>query len=237
MSINLENTYAVILCGGLGTRLRKIVQNRPKAMAFFGKKPFLDFLIDYLERFNIKNVIFCTGYMGDVIKKYYIRKKTKSRIIISYEKKPQGTAGAIKNAEVLIKSDPFFVLNGDSMCKINLKKFLQFHVEKNALVSIVLTKSTNKTECGLVFLDAQQKILQFREKDKFSKSNLINAGIYLFNKEIINYVPVGRKFSFEYDLFPLLKRCYGYVTNKVLIDIGTPKGYKQAQKILANNKK
>lgn len=221
----------LILCGGLGIRLRKVINDRQKCMAEINERPFLDFLIDYLSGYGIKKVIFCIGYMADTVKQYY-KDRLKIKVLFSEEIFPLGTAGAIKNAENLIESNPFLVMNGDSICKIDLRDFFISHIRKNAQASIALTNTKNTNHKGLVKLDGSGKILGFYEKiekdTKLKNNYFVNAGIYIFDKKILSKIPKDRKYSLEYNLFPNLDRCYGYLTNEKLVDIGTPRGFKEA---------
>lgn len=231
MSIDIS-LCAVILCGGAGKRLRKVVHGIPKPMALIAGRPFLDFLIEYLIRFNVRTVILCTGYKSDVIEKYYKSKHFVAKIIISKEDRPLDTAGALKNAAAYIKSNPFFVLNGDSFCNVNLHQLFRFHVRKKANASIVLAWKDDRTDTGAVLVDESCRILKFREKCISDNNTFINAGIYLFDKKVLSLIPKNRKYSLEFDLFPGLDNCYGYKTRAPLLDIGVPERYKMAEIIL-----
>lgn len=207
-------------------------------MAKIGKKPFLDILIKYIAMFGFKRFILCAGYKANVIKEYYKNKKGKLKILISKEEKPLGTAGAIKNAKNLIRSNPFIVMNGDSFCPVNLYKFINFHINKKALISIVLANTKTNREYGVVTLGNSQQILKFDEKIKQEDNSLVNAGVYLFAIRALSLIPSGRKFSLEYDLFPktVNRATYGYTTEEFFVDIGTPKSYQTAKRLLGNLK-
>lgn len=230
---NLTGVDVLILTGGQGTRLRNVVNDRPKTMADISGKPFLDLLINYLAGFRLKRFILCTGYMSEFIEQYYKNSKTKFEIIVSREERPLGTAGAFKNAERLIKSDNVLVLNGDCFCPVELDKFFDFYKQAKAFAAIVLTKIANNGEYGSVELSEDKRIMAFREKAK-DKIALVNAGTYLLNREVFSLIPKNKKYSFEYNLFPELcsKEFYGFVTEEKLLDIGTPERYKQAKNIL-----
>lgn len=228
----ISNINAVILCGGKGIRLQSLVSDRAKPMALIGSKPFLDILIDYLADFAVSNVLLCCGFMAESITKYYRRNSKGMQISFSIEEKPLGTAGALKLAESRIKSNPFLVLNGDSICRVDLKDMLAFHLKHKASVTISLTKIENVRDFGSVEIDEKNKIKRFLEKKSSSAPGLINAGIYLFNREVLSMIPKNKKYSSEYDLFPQVKDCYGYVTNSCLTDIGTKERYMKAQKTL-----
>jgi len=227
------NTDVLILCGGKGRRIQSVAKGRPKSMIDINGVPFLDILIDYVENFGFKRVVLCIGYMGDFIKRYYSGRESKLDIVFSEEKELLGTAGAIKNAEPVIKSAQFLVLNGDSFCRIDLKDFLRFHIEKHAGCSMVLTKIENSRDYGFVSLNETGEITAFNEKSKNGNDGFINAGIYAISKEILPLIPEDKEFSLEKQLFPGIvnRRFYGYITERPLIDIGVPERYDLANKM------
>jgi len=230
--IKVSDVDVVILCGGKGQRLRPAVKDRPKPMAQINSKPFLDILIDYAAGFGFKRFILCSGYKGGFIRDYYSSARPGLEIILSQEKKPLGTAGAVKNAQNYIKSQFFLVLNGDSFCAIGLDKFLKFHKARNAFISIAITRAVNKGDCGNVCLNSSGRLTGFAEKIKNTESRgFINCGIYLFSEKVLSLIPAGKKFSIEKDLFPGLinEKIYGYITKEKILDIGTPERYKRAQ--------
>lgn len=227
----------VILCGGLGTRLRNTVHDRPKPMAEINHHPFLDILVNYSYKHGFNRFIFCTGYKGESIRKYYENKEYPASFLFSEEKEPLGTAGAIKNAESLIDSRVFFVLNGDSFCNLNMRSFLEFHASKESCASVALTSVNKSNDCGVVKITDTHRIISFHEKVGMDTYGFVNAGIYIFDKNILSCIPIGKSYSLEYDLFPILiqqKHIYGFVTEQRFIDIGIPERYELA-KIVFNN--
>jgi len=228
--MNIKDIDAVILCGGLGTRLRSVVKDRPKSMALVKQKPFLDILIKYLSKSGLRNFILGIGYKGDFISDYYRAEPGALNIKFSIEKAPLGTGGAAKKALSMTKSSPVLVLNGDSLCKIDIKKFLSFHLRHRALASLVLIPNRMHQDCGYVKMLKSGLIKSFDEKCKGRQCKFISAGIYLFDKKVINFMPKKRKFSLEYDLFPRLtnNKFYGYKADSAFVHIGTPKGLKHA---------
>lgn len=231
--MEIKNIDIFILCGGKGQRLKSVVADKPKPLAAINGSPFLNYLLNNLIQNNAKRIILGTGYMSEKIETYYKKKKTSLEIEVSKENTPLGTGGAIKNAETLIHSDPFMVLNGDSYCEVDYQKFLDFHLQNNSIVSLVLTKiSKSIQDYGTVDIDSSEKIIDFKEKDSSIKEGLINAGIYLFNKQVLNEIPGNKKYSLEYDLFPKIQDCYGYISKGLFIDIGTPERLAYAEKIL-----
>jgi NDP-sugar pyrophosphorylase family protein len=233
----LSETDAVILCGGMGSRLRSVVDDRPKPMAEIGERPFLDILIDSFAEFGLRRFVLCAGYMSDIIRDYYGNQGGSREFVISEEYKPLGTAGAIKNAAELIHSDTFLVANGDSFCSADLAAFHDFHSARNASMSMVVIETKNTGDCGLVSLDDSQRIIGFEEKNQQSQSRYINAGIYLFEKEALSLIPANASFSLERELVPKIieRGCYGFATASRLFDIGTPERFAAAIKHLARD--
>ncbi len=235
-NLNPEYIDVVVLCGGLGTRLKKVVSDRPKVMAEVNNKPFLEILIDYIAVFGFRRFVMCVGYMKEKIREHFERRKD-VEILFSAEEELLGTAGAIKNAEKFIRSNPFLVVNGDSFCRINVKGFLDFHITKKAYASIALVLPEKDADYGVVAIGDDQRILSFNEKREPDTGGFINAGMYFFNRDILKLIPENITYSLEYNLFPHIidKGIYGYVTGEKLIDIGTPERYRKAEEIL--NKK
>ena len=229
----MNDIDVVILCGGRGKRLREVVDDRPKVMAEIGGRPFLDILIDYAAAYGLKRFILCTGYKASYIADYYPGRRDHT-FVISKEDVPLGTAGAIKNAERFIQTDPFLVLNGDSFCPMDLEGFLYFHESKSALASLAVLKADKSEGFGAIIMDEAQKIVSFNEKQN-TQGGLINAGIYCLKRQVFSLIPLNTKVSLEYDLFPKLvgKGFYGFSTFKKLIDIGTPQRYRYAKTALS----
>ncbi|MCX9014274.1 MAG: sugar phosphate nucleotidyltransferase [Candidatus Methanoperedens sp.] len=233
MVTNLKDIDVIILCGGLGTRLRPAISDRPKALAKIDDKTFLDILIDDVLKHGFKNIILCVGYLKERIKDHFNYEKDYN-IDFSEEDYPLGTGGALNNAKSLIKSDTFMVMNGDSICNVDFKDFFDFHIYRKATLSMVLTRSHDGEDYGNVVLDDSQNIICFKEKVDNKGQCLINAGVYMMQKEIFSYMPDETIFSLEYDLFPKLinNKCYGYIIENELLDIGTPERYKKAINII-----
>lgn len=226
----IKDIDVVILCGGRGRRLRCIVKNLPKPMVLIKNRTFLDILIDYVLKFGFKKIILCTGYKSNFIKKYYQKKGF--NIIFSEEKEPLGTGGALKNAKAFIKSPLFLVMNGDSFFKINLRRFINFHISKKAAISIAVKKAGNESGYGVIRLDSFSRIISFNEKINIVPNCYINAGIYCFQKNKLSLLPRKRKFSLEKDFLNTVvikHKVYGYKSCAAFIDIGTPERYKEAE--------
>ena len=221
---------ALILSGGQGTRLRGLVEDRPKTMAEVKGTPFLDLLLELLENSGFTRIILCLGYMAEYIESYY--QKRGKNILLSRENHPLGTAGAIKNAESLIQTPHFLVLNGDTYCQIDFPEFINFHLQNKALASLVLVPSMGSNDFGQIAIDESNRIVQFQEKSAEGKHLWYNAGIYIFDRRVLSLIPPQEKYSLEYNLFPklLFLDFFGYRTQQKMMDIGTPQRYLEAQK-------
>ncbi|MBF0531521.1 MAG: nucleotidyltransferase family protein [Candidatus Omnitrophica bacterium] len=223
---------AVILCGGLGTRLRSVIGEHAKVMAQVNGRPFLDRIMDQLRGQGARRVILCTGYQAQEIEAYY-QANPGMAVLFSRETTPLGTGGALQLASGLIASDDFFVFNGDSFCPADLDALLSFHRQKNSLGTLAVSRVDNGADFGAVIFDAAQRILAFHEKSAFAPAGPVfaNAGIYCFSKKIFVLTPQREKFSLEYDLFPQLvaQGLYAFVTESSFHDIGTPERIARAR--------
>ncbi len=222
----------IILCGGLGMRLRNVIGETPKVMAQVNGRPFLDLIIEHIKSQDIARIVLCTGYKADLIEDYYREHDFGMVIDFSREDEPLGTGGAVKNAQEVILSDPFFVLNGDSFLPTDFRGLLDFHNSKEALVSILASKADKAKDFGSLQIDASGQIINFQEKIKNTEEPLVNAGVYCFDQEVFSRMPEGKKFSLEDDLFPVLvgNKFYGHCVNKEFVDIGTPERYESVKK-------
>jgi mannose-1-phosphate guanylyltransferase len=233
---------AIILAGGLGNRLRALVNDRPKAMAPVTDKPFLEYQIDFLTENNIDQIILCVSYMRENIQEYFGNGR-KWNIAINYavEKEPLGTAGALKNAEKYINSS-FFVLNGDTFFDIDLWEMASFHKRKKSQTdrycgTIALVEVPDKRDFGSIVLDSDLYISAFEEKPTTPRSRgLISAGIYLFEPDVFQFIPGSLKVSIEKETFPLLLEkgslLSGYQGDGFFVDIGSPEGFFTFQNFL-----
>lgn len=226
----MNATDAVILCGGLGTRLRPISGDLPKVLMPFAGRPFIDILIEFLLPFGFKRFVLCVGYRRERIREHF--RNRDYEVVFSEETEPLGTGGALKNARPHIATSPFLLLNGDSLCPTDLHGFHDFHVRKGGILSIVLTRPLSENAYGVVEVDRENRIVAFREKAEARRGSFINAGIYLAERGIFDLMPEAARFSLETDLIPAIlpHGCYGLVTDAEVIDIGTAERYVQALK-------
>lgn len=225
---------ALFLAGGLGTRLRPITNYLPKPMVPILGKPLLERNIENLKRHGVDEIVLSTCYKPHKIKEYF-GDGSKLGVKISYisEDVPLGTAGAIKNAEEFF-DDTFLVFNADILSDIDISKMIRFHKEKGALATIAVTRVENPSAYGVIEHDENGFITAFKEKPKpyESSSDLINAGVYIFEPGLLSEIPAGRPVSIERETYPLLLdkgyKLAIYNECSYWLDLGTPKKYLKA---------
>ncbi len=235
----LSEVTAVILIGGLGTRLRSVVPDRPKVLAEVQGRPFLAFLLDQLTETSIKRVALCTGYKGEQVQAVFGHSYGPLDLFYSPETSPLGTGGALRLALHLIESDPVLVMNGDSYCGANLNAFWMWHTERDAAGSILLTQTFQMKRFGRVQVDSDGLVLDFDEKGERGGQGWINAGVYLLGQDFILSIPENRTVSLEREIFPMWvgRKLYGYESAGRFLDIGTPEDYAAAGQFFSILKK
>jgi len=248
---------AILLCGGMGTRLRSVVADRPKPMADICGKPFLQYLLEMLRDKGITEVIFALGYMGEMIEEYFQDGSAFGlKIAYSYEEEPLGTGGAIRNALPKILEEEVLVLNADTYFPMDYQGLLRFHQENDGDFSLATRAIEDISRYGAVRRDAAGRILAWNEKlgdggqqpgegskqpiegnaqqaassSPKSLSGEINGGIYVMKKSLVAEIPEGKQ-SLEQDCIPKWlsegKRIFGLPFHGYFMDIGIPKDYQQ----------
>ena len=225
---------AIILAGGIGSRLGILVKNTPKPFLKVNNNPFVLKIVERLISQNVKKIIFCLSYKPQKIINFF-GDGSKWGIKISYiiEKKPMGTAGAIRGAYSKISELNVIILNGDSFCYFDVPELLTQHKLNNADATISVLRTDKPERYGLILFEKNLKIKKFVEKPKNSKNkiNYINSGVYIMRKKIIKKIDHSKPLSLEKDFFPknLSMNIQAYILkNKNFIDIGTPKSLKKA---------
>ncbi len=231
----LSNVTAAILVGGYGTRLRSVVVNSPKALAEVRGKPFLSFLLDKLVEADIRDVVLCTGYLGEQIEARFRNSYNNLRLVYSRELLPLGTAGALRFAKSLFQSDSVLVMNGDSYFDVDLKAFWAWYCYHEANAAITLTLVPDTKRYGRINVDSEGCILHFEEKGGFDGPGWINAGIYLLKQDLLQEISASRMVSLEREVFPawIGHSFCGYQSSGRFIDIGTPESYSEADQFFA----
>lgn len=212
---------AIVLAGGLGTRLRSVVQDLPKPMASINGKPFLAFVLEYLKKQRITEIILSVSYKHELIQEYFKDEFHGVKIHYNIEKELLGTGGAIKDALKFVKNE-VYVLNGDTFFDIDLKKITL----SSSKICIALKQMQNFDRYGTVNVDKQGFATSFEEKI-FKKQGLINGGIYLLKKNIFDEFNLEEKFSFEEFLQENYKtlKIQTQIFDDYFIDIGIPEDY------------
>jgi NDP-sugar pyrophosphorylase family protein len=223
---------AAILAGGFGTRLRQTVPDRPKALAPVAGQSYLTHLLDQLQGFGIRDVVLCTGYLGDQVKEAIGERYGDLRIEHSREREPLGTAGALRLAQSRFRSDPVLVMNGDSYCDEDFAEFLAWHRCRGAAASLIVAQVQDVSRFGRVQVSADGYVRRFEEKGGGSGPGWINAGIYLLGKEFLSRIPCIAPLSLEMDLFPawIDRGLHGFRSLARFIDIGTKESYAEADR-------
>lgn len=230
MALPMSQLTAAILAGGLGTRLRSVVGDRPKVLADINGRPFLAYLLEQLATAGIQRIVLCTGFQASLVRDVFGDSHERLQLSYSAETSPLGTGGALRLALPSLNSDPVLVLNGDSYCQVDLSAFLQFHQHRQAEASVLLTQVPDVGRYGQVRGDAEDRVIGFDEKGG-NGAGWINAGIYLLAQPLLKEIPEGRNVSLEREMFPtwIGRRFYGCRHGGRFIDIGTPESYAEAR--------
>jgi len=223
---------AVLLVGGLGTRLRPVVSSAPKALATVGDCSFLELLVRQLRHQGLRRLVMCTGYLGEQIEETFGNGRPWDVAIeYSRESSPMGTAGALKLAKPYLLHDAhFLVMNGDSFVDADLPRLIEFHRRHEGIVSMAVVRVENAARYGTVQLGDKGRVLGFAEKTGSAAPGMVNAGMYIFDQRILELIPEGRA-SLEKDVFPrvLAHGMYALEQQGMFIDIGTPEDYARAR--------
>lgn len=228
---------AILLAGGLGTRLRSVVPNLPKPMAPVHGRPFLDILMQRLNRTGlIRSVVLAVSYRSEEICAWYDEHRSEYGFQIDYsiEDEPLGTGGGVRQALEQTTGETLLVMNGDSFIDVDFSLLLQQHRERAAVFTMVLRQVDEAGRYGAVTVDGNQRITGFREKDASVGSGYINAGVYLFDRQLLQRLQPGIKLSLEHDLLASCTgdRCFGFITDGDFIDIGTPESYRSVDEFM-----
>ena len=222
----LRQLKAIILAGGLGTRLRDVIKDVPKPMASIAGKPFLEYLVLQLARWKIKEIIFSIGYKGDVIKAHFGNGKYFGvNIRYSEEKEPLGTGGAIRESLTYIDDKQFIVMNGDTFLSVDFHELVSSHYAWHAKATMGLVQTQGTSRYGRVERNEEGKVVRFMEKSP-EMDGLINGGVYIFTSDVFTSIPSGNV-SLEKEILPFLvnQGLYGIVVNGFFVDIGVPHDY------------
>ncbi len=227
----------LVLAGGLGTRIRALFADRPKSMIPFNGKPFLEHQIALLARQGFRRFVLCVGFQAEQIMAHFgDGERLGVDIVYSQETPPLGTGGALRCAERFFDAAAL-VINGDTYLAMDYQAMVAHHSQQSgAIGTIAVTEVEDAGQSGQVILDAGRQIIAFREKSADAGRGMVNAGIYVFEPRILDYIPAGEKVSLEREVFPALldgaERLLGFPVNESFIDMGTQEGYQRLKEIL-----
>lgn len=236
---------AILLCGGLGTRLRSVVSDRPKPMADIAGKPFLHYLVKMLSESGVKHLIFALGYMGEQIEAYFQSGEDYGlSISYSYEDSPLGTGGAIRNALSHVSGENVLVLNADTYFHTDYESLLREQLKNKAAMTIASRKIEDISRYGAILKDESGRILRWNEKMSSDRAEApcpgeINGGIYVMKKSLIEKIPEGKQ-SLENDCIPAWLEDGLYLqaipSDGYFMDIGIPEDYAQFKEDVESGK-
>jgi len=223
------------MAGGFGTRLKPLTNNRPKPMVPVANKPMMQHIVELLRKHGIQRIVCLLFYQADKIRSYF-KDGAGFGVQMDYNlsEDDYGTAGSVKNAERFI-DERFLVISGDVLTDFDLAKAIEFHKENHSFATLVLTRVTNPLPFGVVITDENGRVERFLEKPTWGQvfSDTVNTGIYILEREVLDYIPEKTDFDFSKDLFPLLvaegKPVFGYIAKGYWRDIGDLKQYQMAQ--------
>ncbi len=219
---------AILLAGGLGTRLRSVVSDRPKPMALIQGKPFLEYVIQELKRYGIREIVFAVGYKGSMVEDYFKDGGAFGiRVSYAYEETLLGTAGAICNAAAYVTEKEALVLNADTLYRIDYRRLWRLKEEQNLDMALVLRNVPDISRYGEAVLK-NQRLVSFNEKVSQPRTGTINGGVYLLSRELMDQIPEGRV-SLEQEMIPAWlkegRHLGGLIHDGYFIDIGIPEDY------------
>ena len=229
-----KDVPAVLLVGGMGTRLRSVLSSKPKPLAPLGEMSFLEVLVQQLRTQGMRRLVMCTGFQADQVEEEF-GNGSRWDVEIAYSKEacPLGTAGALKLAEKsLFQAYDFLVMNGDSFLECDFHKLLRFHRKHGGEATIAARRVPDAARYGTILVDEENRIVRFSEKAGKHEPGLVNGGVYVFNRKVLEWIPEGPS-SLEHDILPrLLERgVFALEQEGMFIDIGTPEDYARAQSL------
>jgi len=223
---------AIVLAGGFGTRLQKVVGGVPKSMALINNRPFLEYLFDYLISQGVKKVVLAVGYKHESISGHFDNNYQSLAIQYSVETEPLGTGGGIRLALWKVESQNVLVLNGDSLFRVNCNELMEFHLKKKADATLALKRINDTGRYGRVVVNREKRITGFEEKGQMTGPGYINGGVYVIGKLFLMEPSFRGRFSIEKECFERYysdSGFYGFPANNYFLDIGIPEDYLKAQ--------
>jgi D-glycero-alpha-D-manno-heptose 1-phosphate guanylyltransferase len=223
---------ALILAGGLGTRLRTVVNDRPKPLAEVAGRPFITFLLDQLLHCGFQRVVLCVGHLGERVPLVLGESYGALDLLYSFEQSALGTAGALRNAAGLIREQNVVAMNGDSFCDLDLRGLEQMHRTYDASATVSVLHRNDRGRAGALTVESSGRVVRFDSRPTDPAPGLINAGIYMLRRGVLDAIPPNRAISLEEEIFPELaarRELFAWQVEARFIDIGTPESHRAAQ--------
>jgi D-glycero-alpha-D-manno-heptose 1-phosphate guanylyltransferase len=223
---------ALILAGGLGTRLRAVVSDRPKPMADVGGRPFITFLLDQLMCSGFRRAVLCVGHLGEQVPLVLGNRYGALELLYSFEQAPLGTAGALRNAAGLTSQPSVVAMNGDSFCDLDLRMLERTHQSRRARATLAVLQQSDRSRAGTVDVDSAGRVIRFESRPSVPGPGLINAGVYFFQRDVLDAIAPNCAVSLEDETLPGLvarRELFAWQVEARFIDIGTPASYGAAQ--------
>lgn len=229
---DIQDVDILLLCGGMGTRLRSTIGEKQKVAAQVAGKPFLAFQLERLSSFGVRHVVLAAGFGAEQIEAAVQDYHCGMDVELSVEPEPLGTGGAIKFAREKAKGKKWIIMNGDCFSGVDLKEMLAFHDQQQALVTLAVAKRNDVQDYGTIELGEGHRVVAFREKEKERMTGYVSVGVYCFEPQAFDRMPVQAVFSVEKVFFPSILDCpvYGFIDEGKFLDIGTPERFEEAQK-------
>lgn len=225
---------AIILAGGIGSRLASVLSDRPKPMAPIGERPFLEYLLGTLVRNGCRRILLSTGHRAEMIEQYFGPRYLDMEVVYIREDEPLGTGGALALALRAANEPSVLVLNGDTYAEVDYSAMLQTHLISASKWTMALRKVEDASRYGSVMVDSNGIVSSFGEKAAIGRG-LINSGVYLVQRDVFLNFDLPRKFSIERDFlmcYAKLLKPQSFITDGYFIDIGIPEDLERAQKEL-----
>lgn len=231
-----DDIQALVLAGGLGTRLRSVVSDRPKVLASINGTPFLAYVLRQIIDAGVHRAVICVGYMGSAIEEAFgAHFDNKLGLTYSYERKPLGTAGALRYARPLIDSETVLVMNGDTYVATDIAALVRWHGESGWAGSMAIARVPDAARFGTVDADPDGRVTALQEKRGESRPDWVNAGLYMLGRGLIESIPADRAVSIEREMLPawIAQGFGGWRTDAPFLDIGTPESLAGAAAFLS----
>jgi len=227
----IHDIDVLLLCGGLGTRLRSTIGENQKVAANIADRPFLAFQLERLAQYGLRHAVLAAGFGAEQIRDAISEYHYGMEVELSVEPKPLGTGGAIKFARGMAKGKKWIIMNGDCFSEVDIPEMIRFHDDKDALVTLAVAARDDAQDYGTIALADDGRITAFREKDTERTTGFVSVGLYCFEDRAFDLMPPQESFSVETDYFPTIldHPVYGFRHPGTFLDIGTPQRFAEAQ--------